>query len=49
MAAVVGAVQWAERRPDTTLIGRALRWLARLLMLGLRPAEAARRYLPAKT
>jgi hypothetical protein len=38
MAAIVGAVQWAERRPDTTLTGRALRWLARVAMAGLRPA-----------
>ena len=35
---VVGAIQWLERRGDGTLLGRFGRWLAKVAMLGLRPA-----------
>lgn len=35
---VVGAIQWLERRSGDTLLGRAGRWLAKVAMLGLRPA-----------
>lgn len=38
LAAVVGIVQWAERRPDTNVVNRGLRRLARIAMAGLRPA-----------
>lgn len=38
LTAVTAAIQWAERRSGSTLVGRVLRRLARVATLNLRPA-----------
>lgn len=51
LGAIVGAVQWLERRSNATLIGRFGRWLAKVAMLGLRPAAYPKLppgYMPPK-
>lgn len=52
LGAVVAAIQWAERRSDATWYGRLLRRLARVAMLGFRPAIYPKLpvgYVPPKT
>lgn len=39
LAAFVGLVQWMETRDESTLVGRALRRVAKLLMLWQRKAD----------
>lgn len=45
LSAVVGAVQWAERQPPTSLVNR----VARIVMLSLRPATYPKPEVPTAT